>query len=70
MRALIFAATMLALALGAATLSGCASYGQGQQSLLGASMDWRAANKVPAAMVGDIIRAGGSGKHGELKHGR
>jgi outer membrane protein assembly factor BamE (lipoprotein component of BamABCDE complex) len=57
MRSFIFVASMLALALGAATLSGCASVGQGQQSLLGASMDWRAANKVPAGMVGDIIRA-------------
>jgi hypothetical protein len=56
MRALIFAASMLALALGAATLSGCASYGQGQQSLIGASMGWRSANKVPAGMVGDILR--------------
>lgn len=69
MRSIIFATSMLALALGAATLSGCLS-GQGQQSLTGASMDWRRANSVPAGMVGDIIRAGGSGKHGELKHGR
>lgn len=65
MRFLIFAASMLALALGAATLSGCASVGQGQQSLLGASMDWRAANKVPAGMVGGIIRARRLPRNGE-----
>jgi hypothetical protein len=56
MRALIFAASMLAIAIGAATLSGCASIGQGQASLVGATMDWRSANKVPAGMVGDILR--------------
>lgn len=66
MRALIFAASMLAVILGAATLSGCLS-GQGSQSLIGASHDWRRANSVPAGMVGNIIRAGGSGKHGENK---
>jgi outer membrane protein assembly factor BamE (lipoprotein component of BamABCDE complex) len=65
MRWAIFAASMLALALGAATLSGCASVGQGQQSLLGASMDWRAANKVPAGMVGGIIRARRLPRNGE-----
>jgi hypothetical protein len=66
MRALIFAASMLALAIGAATLSGCASYGQGQASLLGAPpMDWRSANKVPAGMVGDIIRARRIPRNGE-----
>jgi hypothetical protein len=55
MRTLIFAASLLALALGAATLSGCASYGQGQQSLTGASMDWRRGNAVPTALVGEIV---------------
>jgi hypothetical protein len=70
MRSLIFAASMLALALGAATLAGCGPVGMGQQSLIGASHNWQRANSVPAAMVGDIIRAGGTGKHGELKHGR
>jgi hypothetical protein len=54
MRALIFAASVLAIIVGAATLSGCLS-GQGQQSLTGVSMDWRRANSVPAGMVGDII---------------
>jgi hypothetical protein len=56
MRALIFAASLLALFIGAATLSGCASYGQGQASLIGgASMDWRRGNAVPAALVGRIV---------------
>lgn len=54
MRTLIFAASMLAVLVGAATLSGCVS-GQGQQSLSGAGMDWRHNNSVPAGMVGDII---------------
>jgi outer membrane protein assembly factor BamE (lipoprotein component of BamABCDE complex) len=53
MKRVIFAA---ALALSAATLSGCASVGQGHASLVGASMDWRSANKVHAGMVGDILR--------------
>lgn len=35
-------------------LSGCLS-GQGQQSLSGASMDWRHSNSVPAGLVGSII---------------
>jgi hypothetical protein len=65
MRALIFAASVLALALGAATLSGCASVGQGQQSLIGASHNWQRANSVPAAMVGDIIRARRIPRNGE-----
>jgi outer membrane protein assembly factor BamE (lipoprotein component of BamABCDE complex) len=65
MRSLIFATSMLALALGAATLSGCASVGQGQASLIGVHMDWRAANKVPAGMVGDIIRARRIPRNGE-----
>jgi hypothetical protein len=59
MRALIFAAAMLAVLVGAATLSGCLS-GQGQQSLSGASHDWSRANAVPAGLVGGIIRAGGT----------
>jgi hypothetical protein len=54
MRALILAASMLAIIVGAAALSGCLS-GQGQQSLIGASMDWRRANSVPAGMVGNIL---------------
>lgn len=41
-------------------LAGCQSIGQGQQSLIGASHNWSRANSVPAHMVGDIIRAGGS----------
>ncbi|MFA7308429.1 MAG: hypothetical protein WC026_17365 [Hyphomicrobium sp.] len=53
-RLYIFAASMLAVLIGAATLSGCQS-GQGQQSITGASMNWRHNNSVPAGMVGDII---------------
>jgi len=45
--------TLIVFAL-ALALSACQS-GQGQQSLTGASMDWRKANSVPAGMVGDII---------------
>lgn len=56
MRALILTASMLAVLVGAMTLSGCYSAGQGQQSLSGAGMDWRHANSVPAGMVGNIIR--------------
>ncbi len=55
MRALIFTASVLAVIVGAATLSGCYSAGQGQQSLSGAGMDWRHNNSVPAGMVGDIL---------------
>lgn len=64
MRRIIHVCAMLAVLVGAATLSGCLS-GQGSQSLIGVSHDWRRANSVPAGMVGNIIRAGGSGKHGE-----
>jgi len=55
MRALIFAATILALIFGAATLSACGPAGMGQQSLVGASMDWRRGNAVPAALVGRMV---------------
>jgi hypothetical protein len=55
MRALIFAASMLALLLGAATLAGCGPSGRGQQSLVGASMDRRRGNAVPAGLVGKIV---------------
>ena len=54
MRWAIFAASMLAVLVGAAALSGCVS-GQGQQSLSGAGMDWRHNNSVPAGMVGNIL---------------
>lgn len=57
MRAFLGLLTMLALMIGAATLSGCLS-GQGQQSLIGASMDWRNANRVPANLVGQTINKG------------
>ena len=57
MRWAIFTASMLAVLIGAASLSGCLS-GQGQASLSGASMDWRRANAVPADAVGSIIHSG------------
>lgn len=57
MRFVIHIAAMLAVLAGAATLSGCLS-GQGQASLIGASMDASRANSVPAALVGEIVSGG------------